>query len=288
MTKRDYSAAFRDFKTQKQTVQNTYIRLACEIEPAIVETLPLESFFHLTRNHNDFETNGKTAEIPSKQRKLLLSEEPIKKEILFEILPNADKSTVFDDFQNFKQLFSAWLKKYCFEKDWIVKSALSTLDSDRQTFIKGETIKPRKYLISFTNASAHFTFGGLPPNAIGIQSEMKIYNENWTEFENRIKQQMKELKKRYLEKAKNETYQTNNFDMQQLKWLVLWNIKPKWTTYDIARNETLDNEEISSIEKKIDNVKNEFRKGKSKVFDLPVRMKRKVYPKKSAKNSKRF
>jgi hypothetical protein len=271
MTKRDYSAVFRDFTRHKETARNSYLRLACEIEPAIIETLPLSSFMRLTRKYDDFETNGKTLEIPYRQRNLLLSMEQIQRKDLLEILPNSDERTGLDDFQDFRRLFFDWTERYCFKKDWIIESALATLTYNRKQISEGK--KPSKVLITFVNFPQTVFGGGFPKDSIAIQDEMKIYSENWTEFESRINRQMQELKKRYNEKRKEHTLDTKKFDLQQLKWLIWWNIKPQWTAYDIAINETSDEKEADSWKVKINNTIKEFRTGKSKLLDLPVRRK---------------
>ncbi len=290
MTKRDYSAPFQDFREKKETIQNSYLDLVCEIEPKIIENLPLESYLRLTRNHNDLNTH-EVGELSVDKLQVLLSpdtgllQDTELLQELINILPNADKQTILNDFNSFRKQFLDWIKEYCFEKDWIITSALKTLAHNREQFLKKEN--QLKILITTKRVSIHEGFNS--ERGLGIQEEMDIYNENLTSFENRVKQKKKEFNKQYKERAKNHTFKTKDFDMEKLRWLALWNVG-KYTAADIVTKELglkprdswlkdgtvwNENEEGWDENEKFINKKNYVYKEiqKLKDFDLPVRKK---------------
>ncbi|MEJ7862891.1 MAG: hypothetical protein WKF90_14765 [Pyrinomonadaceae bacterium] len=237
MTKRDYSAPFQDVRKKEETIQNSYLDLVCEIEPNIIENLPLESYLQLTRNHNDLNTH-KVSELFVDRLQVLLSQDTVLLQDteliqeLINILPNADKQTILNNFNSFRKQFLDWIKEYYFEKDWIITSALKTLAHNREQSLKKEN--QLKVLLTTIRVSAHESFSS--ERGLGIQEEMDIYNENLTSFENRINQRKKELNKQYKERAKNHTFKTKDFDIEKLRWLALWNVG-KYTAADIVTKE---------------------------------------------------
>jgi hypothetical protein len=231
MSKKNYSARFQDFREKEEMIQNSYLRLVCEIKSNIIENLPFESYLQLTRNHNDLKTHGE-GELFVDRLQVLLIQDTVLLQELINILPNADKQTILNDFNSFRKQFLGWIKEYCFEKDWIITSALKTLAHNRERFLKKENqMKVFGWRVSLSGHT-----GLNPKRELGIQEKMDIYIENWTSFENRVKQKMKELEKQYKERAKNHTFKTKDFDMEKLRWLALWNIK-RWTVSEIATKE---------------------------------------------------
>ena len=274
MPKRDYSAPFQDVRKKEETIQNSYLDLVCEIEPNIIENLPLESYLRLTRNHNDLNTR-KVSELFVDRLQVLLSQDTVllqNTELLQElinILPNADKQTILNDFNSFRKQFLDWIKEYCFEKDWIITSALKTLAHNREQSLKKEN--QLKVLLTTIRISAHE--GLNPKSELGIEEKMNIYIDNWTDFENRVKQKMKELKKQHKEIGKNLTFKTKDFDMEKLKWLVLWNIK-KMTAPEIVKeifnlNPNQSPQQRNVFESKVKLLHEEIKK--LTIFDLPIR-----------------
>ncbi len=274
MTKRDYSAPFQDFRKKEETIQNSYLDLVCEIELNIIENLPLESYLQLTRNHDDLNTHevselfvDRLQVLLSQDAVLLLDTELIQE--LINILPNADKQTILNDFNSFRKQFLDWIKEYYFEKDWIITSALKTLAHNREQSLKKEN--QLKVLITTIRVSSHE--GLNPKSELGIEEKLDIYNENWTEFENKVKQKMKGLKKQYKERAKNHTFKTKDFDMEKLKWLVLWNIK-KMTAPEIVKeifnlNPNQSPQQRNVFDSKVKLLREEIKK--LAIFDLPIR-----------------
>lgn len=268
MSKRDYSAPFQDSREKEEKIQNSYLSLVCEIEPNIIENLPLESYLQLTRNYNDLKTHG-VGELFVDKLQVLLVQDTVLLQELINILPNADKQTILNDFNSFRKQFLDWVKEYCFEKDWIITSALKTLAHNREQFRKKEN--QLKVLITTIRVSVHE--GLNPKRELGIQEKMDIYIENWTGFKNRVKQKMKELKKQYNEMAKNHTFKTKDFDMEKLKWLVLWNIK-KMTAPEIVKeifnlNPNQSPQQRNVFDSKVKFLREEIKK--LAIFDLPIR-----------------
>jgi len=268
MPKRDYSAPFQDVRKKEETIQNSYLDLVCEIEPNIIENLPLESYLQLTRNYNDFKAHGEGGLFVDRLQ-VLLRQDTVLLQELINILPNADKQTILNDFNSFRKQFLDWIKEYCFEKDWIITSALKTLAHNREQFLKKEN--QLKVLITTIRVSAHENLN--PERELGIEEKMDIHIENWTGFENRVKQKMKELKKQYKVRAKNHTFKTKDFDMEKLKWLVLWNIK-KMTAPEIVKeifnlNPNQSPQQRNVFESKVKLLHEEIKK--LTIFDLPIR-----------------
>ena len=274
MTKRDYSAPFQDVRKKEETIQNSYLDLVCKREPNIIENLPLESYLQLTRNHNDLNTH-KVSELFVDRLQVLLSQDTVLLQDteliqeLINILPNADKQTILNDFNSFRKQFLDWIKEYCFEKDWIITSALKTLAHNREQSLKKEN--QLKVLITTIRVSAHENLN--PERELGIEEKMDIYNKNWTDFDNKVKQKMKELKKQYKERAKNLTFKTKDFDMEKLKWLVLWNIK-KMTAPEIVKeifnlNPNQSPQQRNVFDSKVKLLREEIKK--LAIFDLPIR-----------------
>ncbi len=277
MSKRDYSAPFQDFREKEEKIQNSYLDIVCEIEPKIIKNLPLESYLQLTRNHDDLKTHG-VGELSVDRLQVLLFQDTVLLQELINILTNADKQTILNDFNSFRKQFLDWIKEYCFEKDWIITSALKTLAHNREQSLKNEN--QLKVLITTFRVSAHE--GLNPKRDVGIQEKMDIYNENWMDFENRVKQKMKELKKQYKERAKNHKFKTKDFDMEKLRWLALWNVK-RLTATEIATKEfglnlidnCYDNEDAWEANERFIKKKAQIYKEiqKMKDFNLPVRKK---------------
>jgi len=274
MSKRDYSAPFQDVRKKEETIQNSYLDLVCEIEPNIIENLPLESYLQLTRNHNDLNTH-KVSELFVDRLQVLLSQDTVLLQDteliqeLINILPNADKQTILNDFNSFRKQFLDWIKEYCFEKDWIITSALKTLAHNREQSLKKEN--QLKVLITTIRVSAHENLN--PERELGIEEKMDIYNKNWTDFDNKVKQKMKELKKQYKERAKNLKFKTKDFDKEKLKWLVLWNIK-KMTAPEIVKeifnlNPNQSPQQRNVFDSKVKLLREEIKK--LAIFDLPIR-----------------
>lgn len=229
MTKRDYTAAIKNFQKQKESVQNSYLSRAYQIAPEILESLPLDSYIHLTRNHNELKTSGSHNEKFHYQLLPMLFRDDVSNPELLILLPNADEKTLMNDFNDFKGQFFIWAKTYCLEKDWIYESALSTLAERREAFIEGK--EPGNFLITSVSGSLN---AAKPKHGIFIEESMNVFSENWTEFESRIQQKMKELKKQYKAMADKNTFKTKDFSEEKLEWLVFWNIK-KMTLTEIAQ-----------------------------------------------------
>ena len=274
MSKRDYSAPFQDVRKKEETIQNSYLDLVCKREPNIIENLPLESYLQLTRNHNDLNTH-KVSELFVDRLQVLLSQDTVLLQDteliqeLINILPNADKQTILNDFNSFRKQFLDWIKEYCFEKDWIITSALKTLAHNREQSLKKEN--QLKVLITTIRVSAHENLN--PERELGIEEKMDIYNKNWTDFDNKVKQKMKELKKQYKERAKNLKFKTKDFDKEKLKWLVLWNIK-KMTAPEIVKeifnlNPNQSPQQRNVFDSKVKLLREEIKK--LAIFDLPIR-----------------
>ncbi len=277
MAKRDYSAPFQDSREKEEKIQNSYLDIACKIEPNIIENLPLKSYLQLTRNYNDLNTH-EVSELFVDRLQLLLLQDTVLLQELINILPNADKQTILNDFNSFRKQFLDWIKKYCFEKDWIIKSALKTLAHNREQSLKKEN--QLKVLLTTMRVSVHEGLNS--ERELGIEEKMDIYIENRTGFENRVKQKMKELKKQHKERAKNHKVKTKDFDMEKLRWLALWNVK-RLTAPEIATkefglnfiNNCYDNEDDWEANERFivkkDHIYKEIQKMKD--FNLPVRKK---------------
>jgi hypothetical protein len=269
MEKRDYSAAFQDFRLKKEMIQNSYLRIASEIEPKVVNILPLESYIHLTGKHNNLKIYG--SEEFHKKLCPLLYQETVSAKNLLALFPYANNSTISKDFNIFKKQFWDWIKEYSFEKDWIIESGLVTLAYRREAHLKGKN-QPEA-LITRGTCVVH---DGLSINAekeIGLNEKMSIYKENWTEFENRIKEKMKELKNLYIEMSGNHKFKTKEFDDEKLKWLAYWNIK-KMSARDIVKEIEVKCPNQSWLREKafegqVKYVRDEIHK--LSTFDLPVR-----------------
>ncbi len=274
MEKRDYSAPFQDLRHEIEKIQNSYLGIACQIEPQIVESLPLKSYIQLTKNQTDLLDTPNAKALFRDNLHSLMSKDEITHSNLIGVFHNAKQPIALNDFCDFREQFYEWIKEYCFEKDWIIQSGLATLEQRREAYMKNE--KPLEVLITFGRVSTHERLGGFSEKDMAVQEELSFYREGWTSFEDRVKARMKELKKRYKEMTRIHTFKTKDKDFnEKIKLLALWNIK-RWTISEIATKEcgiepALLPDEDDPFERKKPNIYKEIQRLKD--YDLPVRKK---------------
>lgn len=263
---KERNGKFKDPILEKETVQHEFLRKIAELEPEleVLKSLPLESFSKL--NYLKQPDNLKN----------FIGKENISVNELLSIFLDADPATIERDFADFNQEMIAWADKYALKKDWIFRSAILAMKYHLDRIQRGEQSSINCFALM-----SRITTNQLVD--IEISLKMMPNNETWAEFEKRVREELREKKRIFQEAKTNNKQKTNKFEyLEKVRWLVRYSVQNKSVRWIVENDLKLKPSKIWDDDHKYHQQLKLLPKEieKLKIYDLPIRKKKKIIPKK--------